>query len=79
MSKFQTSGTFFFFLFFVFTVKEKKVVHPPLLRLDTASSILDKYSRKLKKPTETGTRGESLFFDDSDSCKSGKTRTVMSI
>lgn len=59
-----------FFLFFVFTVKEKKVVHPPLLRLDTASSILDKYSRKLKKPTETGTRGESLFFDDSDSCKS---------
>ena len=56
---------------------EKKVVHPPLQRLDTASSILDKYSRRLKKPRETGTRGESLFFDDSDSCKSGKTRTVM--
>lgn len=63
----------------MFTVKEKKVVHPPLRRLDTASSVLDKYSRKLKKPRETGTRGESLFFDDSDSCKSGKTRTVMSL
>ncbi|XP_068693270.1 synaptotagmin-7-like [Montipora foliosa] len=38
---------------------------PPFKRLDTASSILDKSDRKLKKPMETGTRGESLYFDGS--------------
>lgn len=43
---------------------------PPLKRLDTASSILDKSGRKLKKPMETGTRGESLYFDDGDTSES---------
>ncbi|XP_068707428.1 uncharacterized protein [Montipora capricornis] len=38
---------------------------PPFKGLDTASSILDKSDRKLKKPMEIGTRGESLYFDGS--------------
>lgn len=51
--------------------KEQKFPSP-FKRLDTASSILDKSSRKLKKPMETGTRGESMYFDGSDSSESEK-------